>query len=156
MMSQFIDIDNREQLAALLLALDPAATPLWGKMKPRQMAEHLVEQVEYSNGKKVTSCDRPEEKAKQDKEKWIYTDIQIPKNVFLALLPEDFRYPDLQTAVAQLMKELNDFDEYFKEPGVTAVHGGFGAMNHNEWLTWHGKHFTHHLKQFNLLPGAII
>jgi hypothetical protein len=152
MMEQFVDINNRKQLNSLLLTLDTGAIPLWGKMKPRQMIEHLVASIEYTNGKKITTCNRPPEDANKDKEIWIYTDARIPKNIILGPLPKDFKYADMQTAIKQLMKELDDFDQYFKESGITSVHSGFGPMNHQEWLIWHSKHFIHHLKQFRLLP----
>jgi hypothetical protein len=66
-------------------------------------------------------------------------------------LPDHHQYPDIEAAINQLMTELNDFDRYFKETGVTAIHGGFGPMDYNEWVIWHNKHFTHHLRQFNLI-----
>lgn len=152
-MSQLISITNRNQLNSLLLTLEAGTVPLWGKMKSQQMVEHLVNEVEYTNGKKAAGCDRPPEEANKDKAVMIYTDAQIPKNVILEPLPENYRYASLEIAIKQLMRELDDFDEYFKEPGITSIHFGFGAMNHQEWLIWHGKHFTHHFKQFGLLPN---
>ena len=52
-MSLFININNREQLKRLFLSIDANAQPLWGKMTPQQMVEHLVENVQYTNGKKI-------------------------------------------------------------------------------------------------------
>jgi hypothetical protein len=150
-MATSVDITDREKLKSLLLSLDPNNKPIWGKMNPQQMVEHMIVQVEYSDGKKVTTCDLSPEEAAQAKHKWIYTDAQILQNLILGPLPEHFQYAGLETAIAQLMKELADFDEYFKVPGITAVHAGYGAMNHKEWITWHNKHFAHHFKQFNLL-----
>ena len=152
-MNQLIAIPNRQQLYNLFSALDAHARPLWGKMQPRQMVEHLLESVEYTNGKKSNNLHTANADALKSKQVMIYTDAQIPKNVILGELPEYFTYPDLAAAVKQLMNELDDFDTYFNAPGITAVHPGFGDLNHREWLVWHGKHFAHHLKQFNLLPG---
>lgn len=150
-MMHFFDINNRTVLRQLLTSLDPQTTPLWGKMKAQQMIEHLVDQVEWTNGKKIPTCDRPANEAYQSKQTMLYSAMEIPKNVFLETLPEHLKYPDIKTAVNQLMKELDDFDQYFKQSDITAIHGGFGPMNHHEWMIWHGKHFTHHLKQFNLI-----
>jgi Protein of unknown function (DUF1569) len=58
----------------------------------------------------------------------------------------------MESAVNQLMLELDDFDGYFSEAGITSMHGGFGSLDHKEWLIWHGKHFAHHLRQFRLIP----
>ncbi|MHB8208091.1 hypothetical protein [Mucilaginibacter sp.] len=151
-MSTFININNREQLKELLLLIDADTKPLWGKMTPQQMVEHLIVSVEYTNGKKIGICDRSAEDALQAKQWGVYTDAEIPKNVILGTLPNEYSYASIELAIEQLMIELHNFDSYFKLSGITSVHGGFGPMNHNEWLTWHGKHFTHHLKQFGVWP----
>jgi hypothetical protein len=150
-MSQSADITNRDQLRNLLLSLQPDAQPLWGKMKAQQMVEHLIDQVQWTNGKKVCTCDRPAHEAAKSKQLMIYTDAQIPKNVFLEELPVSYLYTDIPASINQLMTELDDFDRYFQTAGITAMHGGFGPMNYQEWIIWHNKHFTHHLKQFGLL-----
>ncbi|QNK63368.1 DUF1569 domain-containing protein [Pedobacter sp. PAMC26386] len=154
-MKQLIDVANRKVVKDLFLALDPAAKPLWGKMTAQQMVEHLISQVQYTNGKKEPSCRVPKEEAEMAKQDYIYTDLKIPRNVVLSGIPEIFVYPDLTTAVNQLMIELTDFDRYFDKPGTLVIHGGFGAMDYNEWLIWHGKHFTHHLEQFGLIGESI-
>jgi len=151
-MSTFININNRGQLKQLLLSIDANTQPLWGKMTPQQMVEHLVENVKYTNGKKIGTCDSPAEDAYREKQKGVYTNAEIPKNVILGTLPDEYSFTTLELAIQQLMTELNDFDIYFKTPGITSIHGGFGPMDHNEWLIWHGKHFTHHLKQFGVWP----
>jgi len=114
------------------------------------MVEHLIDQVQYTNGTKVPTCDVSEEEAYKRKRRGIYTDAEIPKNVVLGSLPEDLEYESMEAAINQLMAELEAFDHYFKEQGRTVLHGGFGPMNYHEWQTWHGKHFTHHFKQFGL------
>jgi oxepin-CoA hydrolase/3-oxo-5,6-dehydrosuberyl-CoA semialdehyde dehydrogenase len=155
MMNRLVDKSNRNELRELLLTLDAATHPLWGKMKPQQMVEHLVDEVKYSNGKKVATCDLPAEAANQSKQKWIYTDAVIPRNLVVVDIPEEYEFEDIETAISQLMHELNSFDHYLDRPGVTAVHGGYGPMNYDEWVIWHNKHFMHHLKQFNLIPVDI-
>jgi oxepin-CoA hydrolase/3-oxo-5,6-dehydrosuberyl-CoA semialdehyde dehydrogenase len=133
------------------MTLDSAAVPVWGKMTPQQMVEHLVDQVQWTNGKKIPTCDIYAEKAERSKQVMIYTDAQIPKNVILGDLPGNYEYPDIEAAINQLMTELDEFYHYFEEPGISCIHGGFGPMDHKEWIIWHNKHFTHHLRQFNLI-----
>ncbi|MCQ6960011.1 hypothetical protein [Mucilaginibacter aquariorum] len=152
-MSLLVDTANRKNLHELLLTLNPAAVPLWGKMTPQQMVEHLIENVQYANGTLIPTCRRTAEEAYKAKQVSIYTDVQIPKNLFLGPLPDEYCYADLQTAIKQLMTDLEIFDQYFKTPGTTAIHGGFGPMDYQEWVIWHSKHFTHHFKQFGLLEG---
>jgi len=150
-MDHLISPPNRTYLGNLLLKLQPNTQPLWGKMKPQQMVEHLVENVEYTNGKKICGLGVSPEAAERGKHTGVYTDSQIPKNLILEELPENFRYPNLNIAIGQLVEELNDFDKYFETPNATSMHFSFGPMDHEEWLIWHSKHFTHHLKQFGLM-----
>jgi hypothetical protein len=145
---QLVDTFNRKNLVKLFLKLHADAVPLWGKMTSQQMVEHLIDQVQYTNGKKEPFCEVSAEKARSAKQAYIYTDLEIPKNVILGDIPDQSMYPDLINAINQLMIELADFDEYFEKSGMTAIHGGFGPMNYEEWIIWHSKHFKHHLKQF--------
>ncbi len=151
-MTVVFDINNHEELLRLLFTLSPETKPLWGKMKAQQMIEHLIIQVEYTNGKKTPTLDCSLEEAQHQKQRLIYGDAEISRNIVMEALPDHFTHPDIATAAKQLVEELEAFDLYFSTPGKTEIHGGFGAMTHQEWLIWHGKHFTHHLKQFGLLP----
>jgi len=150
-MNNLIAPENSEHLQALLLSLSPNVKPLWGNMKAQQMVEHLAQSVVYTNGKKITICNRPPDEALKRKQLMIYTDAVMPKNLVLEALPATYAYADIPAAVDQLMAELTDFDQYFNGQGVTSVHLGFGPMDHNEWLIWHSKHFKHHLVQFGLM-----
>lgn len=152
-MATSVNISKRQEIRSLLSALKPGATPIWGDMKPQQMIEHLIDQVAYTNGHKPPTLDVTVEEAKKSKQKWIYTDAIIPRNIILGTLPEQYLYSDLKVAIEQLLKELSDFDDYYHTPGITAIHGGFGPLTHSEWIIWHNKHFTHHFKQFGLIEG---
>ena len=151
MMKRSVDITNRQELRNLLQQLKPDTMALWGKMKPQQMVEHLVKQVEYTNGKRIPTCDKSPEEAARRKELVLRSAAEMPRNIILGELSEHYEFPDLETAIGQLLIELKAFDRYFEQPGATAIHGGFGPLNHEEWLIWHGKHFTHHFKQFGLI-----
>jgi hypothetical protein len=150
-MKQLAHPANRKTLYQLLLKLQPNAQPAWGKMTTQQMVEHMIDQVRYSYEKLTFVFDVPEVQAKQAKQMWIYTDAQIPPNLILGTLPAENEYPNLQTAVEQLIVELNNFDLYFVPAGTLVNHGAYGAMDYNEWLIWHGKHLSHHLKQFRVI-----
>jgi len=147
----FVDINNHAQLESLLTKLNAGTTPLWGNMNAQQMVEHLIDQVRYTNGVKIpVDTGLPPDFAEQ-KQKWIYTSELIPRNVVLGKLSEQYIYDELETAKQQLIAELKTFRQYYKaNPGIEVLHGGFGMMNYDEWVIWHGKHFTHHFKQFGI------
>ncbi|WP_374950533.1 DUF1569 domain-containing protein [Mucilaginibacter sp.] len=150
-MDQLIATQNRARLKEILSALRNDTVPVWGRMTPQQMIEHLIDQVEFTSGKKLYIYDGPADEAAIQKHKWIYTDAQIPRNLVLAPLPDVCTYPDLQSAINKLLNELEDFDSFFAEAGTMSDHGAYGAMDYNEWVIWHSKHFRHHFMQFGLL-----
>jgi hypothetical protein len=150
-MGQLIDIVNRSVFRNVLFALKADAIPLWGKMTPQQMVEHMIRQLEFSNGKRTFKCELPPDIAAANKQIWIYTDAQIPHNVGLGAPLDPYRFESLQHANEQLMKELVDFDEFYVDNNIMCDHAAYGPLNYKEWVIWHNKHFTHHFKQFSLV-----
>jgi len=146
-----ISITNPEQIHQLLKSLHEDTAPLWGKMNARQMVEHLIEQTRYTNGTFEPTLDFPLDEAIQRKQRAKQNDGPMTRNVNLGPLPSNYEFPDLQSAIDQLMIELVRFDTHFATPGTLAIHGGFGPMDREEWVWWHNKHFTHHFTQFGLI-----
>jgi len=152
-MPGFIDITDRRKLNSLLGSLQPQTPALWGRMNAQNMIEHLVEAVEYTNGKRVADLRIPSDKAASQRQLLVNSDFVIPNGVtgYLPDATKTKRFQDLETSIIELNKELDAFEHFFKNEGVTATHFEFGPMDYKEWVTWHGKHFTHHFKQFGLL-----
>jgi len=75
-------------------------------------------------------CYNSADEANIRKQKMVYTDAQLPKNIFIEELPNAFLYGSMGMAIDQVLKELSDYDHYFKKPGVVSMHGGFGPMNY--------------------------
>ena len=154
MIPKYIDIRDRKQLNELLSALQPGTPALWGKLQAQNMIEHLIEAVEYTNGKKIAELIYGPGEAMTQKKMAVYGDFIIPHGVkgHLSDAMQNTRFKDLPTAIEELNKEMNAFENYFAPEGTTAVHQAFGPMDCNEWVIWYGKHFTHHFIQFGLLP----
>lgn len=153
-MKKFIDIADRAVLNNYLAKLHPGTVPLWGSLTPLQLLEHLVVTLEYSNGKKQTDCTSLKEETEKRKQYMIYTAAEIPMGIKTPKKEDDppaAIFADLSDAIAALNTELDAFEKYFAIEGAMAVHPGFGELNYKEWQVFHGKHFTHHLKQFGLL-----
>lgn len=148
-------VHDREKIFALLSSLDPHAAPLFGKMSPQHMVEHLTSTVKMANGKKPVELKVTEESAKATKAGVIYTDYQMEPGIKSALLgdaPPPYVNDNIADAIAELRKELADFDEYFiLHPDATPVQHRMGALTHDEWVVLYNKHFAHHLRQFGLL-----
>jgi len=152
-MPPYINILDKERLDELLAPLEPGTLPLWGKLKAQNMIEHLIEAVEFTNGKKMARLENSTREAYKEKQEKVRDDFEIPKGVTgpLADNSNKIRFKDLATAISRLKEEIETFEDYFKTPGQTSIHGAFGPMNYREWILWHGKHFAHHFRQFGLL-----
>ena len=138
----------------LLNELDPQQKPLWGKMTPQHMVEHLILAVQMSNGKLKLECFNPPEKIPTLK-RFLMSSRLMPKLFVNPVIGDDLRpleYSSLINAVEKLKKEIDDYISFFENnPGANLVNVTFSELNKEEWDVFHKKHFRHHLSQFGLL-----
>src|SRR5262245_30622937 len=108
-MPGFIDITDRKMLSSILSVLQPGTRALWGRMNAQNMIEHLVEAVEYTNGKRVADLRLPIDKAEKQREDLVNSDFVIPSGVtgYLPDATKTKRFDDLETAIHQLNTELD-------------------------------------------------
>lgn len=150
-----VRIDNIEETIATLNKLSADTTPLWGGMTPQHMVEHLTVTIGASSGKMNLEQTSTSEEAAAAKQALIYSDMQIKQGVKNALMGEGlppYVNASLQDAIGELQTELQHFESYYAaNPSATHVQPRLGALTHDEWIIFHGKHFTHHFKQFGLI-----
>lgn len=151
-----INISNKENLFRVLENLKPEAQPVFGIMSPQHMIEHLAYVIGYSNGKRSLALMKSPETAVRWKQGLIYTDYEMQPGVRAPFLGEnelpELKHSGLEEAVIELKKELEEFEEYFKEnPESELMHPSLGLLNYKEWIIFHSKHFRHHFRQFNLI-----
>jgi oxepin-CoA hydrolase/3-oxo-5,6-dehydrosuberyl-CoA semialdehyde dehydrogenase len=124
-------------------------------MTPQHIVEHLGFSLQISTGKSPQRLHMPEDVAATIKQKVIYTEAELPEGVKNPLLgdePPVLKFADLPSAIDQLMMELDYFEEFYREnPDAKNMHMRMGELDKNEWNVFHGKHFKHHFKQFNLV-----
>ncbi len=141
----------------LLKILPPSTAPLWGSMNAQQMVEHLALVVNISNGRFPQTPTADPEKLAYRRTRFFEKDVPMPRNFqppFIAPNPVPLRYENMLAAIQKLQNSLALFHVYFIE-NQTAIHPFFGAMNYDEWLQFHFRHFRHHFTQFGLLPEEI-
>lgn len=150
-----IRIENINETINRLSKLTVDREPVFGSLTPQQMVEHLVTTIKMTNGKKQIPQRTTKEEGEAWKAKMIYTDMDFPMGLKTPLIPDGpvvYEHADIPTAVEALKAELTDLETYFKNnPDATPTHPRLGVLNHKEWLIFHGKHFTHHFKQFGLI-----
>lgn len=150
-----INIQERNTVFETLKKLQSDTPPLFGKMTPQHMIEHLMLALSFSNGKSPQPLMVDERVAKTIKHYTINTNKEMSVGFKAPMLGDDLlplTYSNLESAIEHLREELNSFDLYFKiNPNATPVSPVIGELNYNEWIVFHNKHFTHHFKQFGLL-----
>jgi len=143
----------------MLKTLSNDTKPAWGVMTAQHMVEHLTMAVQSSTGKIV--FDRfitPEDKMAIAK-RFLHSSRPLPKlfvNEVISEVIGEGLIPlinkDLCSAIVELIKEAEYFDEYFtRNPEAKPINATFGPLNYEEWIAFHNKHFTHHLTQFGLI-----
>ena len=142
-------IDKRESLKKLKVDQNP----LWGKMTPQHMVEHLYKTVHASIYEISLNIVTEERK------------IPVLKRLFLGdkALPKEFMNPsigpdlmklefeNMEVAILELENILIKYEQFFEvNPGIKTVHTVFGNLTKAEWDIFHQKHFNHHFLQFGL------
>jgi Protein of unknown function (DUF1569) len=144
---------NSSDTIKLLYHLKPEQKPLWGKMTPQHMVEHLYKTVQASINEINLNVFTEERK------------IPILKRIFLGEkpLPKEFMNPaigpelltlefkDLNNAINELENVQKRYKQFFlNNPSIRTAHPIFGYLTKEEWDVFHQKHFKHHLAQFSI------
>ncbi|MEY3564131.1 MAG: hypothetical protein RJA23_301 [Bacteroidota bacterium] len=141
-----------ETLLQRLQNLSLQSEAKFGILTPQHMVEHLTITVKLSAGRIPIPVFEPNEKQLARKQALLFTDIPFPQGVKAPGLPDtllELRYPDLETAKAELIKSYEAYHLLFQEnPTKHTPHPGFGLLNYEEWELFHAKHIDHHLGQF--------
>ena len=137
----------------LLYKLKANQKPLWGKMTPQHMVEHLYKTYQTSISEIKLNIFTEERK------------IPVLKKLFMGSrpLPKEFinpaigpellalECPDLNAAVLELKKIVIRYEIFFNEnPQIKTAHPVFGYLTKEEWDIFHQKHIEHHFSQFGL------
>jgi Protein of unknown function (DUF1569) len=144
---------NSSDTIKLLYHLKPEQKPLWGKMTPHHMVEHLYKTIQASINEINLNVFTEERK------------IPILKRIFLGEkpLPKEFMNPaigpelltlefkDLNNAINELENVQKRYKQFFlNNPSIRTAHPIFGYLTKEEWDVFHQKHFKHHLAQFSI------
>jgi oxepin-CoA hydrolase/3-oxo-5,6-dehydrosuberyl-CoA semialdehyde dehydrogenase len=133
--------------------LKPEQFPLWGKMTPQHMVEHITNAFRMSVRKINTSVLTPEDKLPLMR-KILLSSRPLPKNYKNPILPEyplELEYQNIYFAKQYLHEAMIEFYEFFENSASeTPIHPIFGELNFNEWEIFHTKHLQHHFAQFGL------
>jgi len=144
---------NSEKIIDSLNQLTPDQKPLWGKMTPQHMVEHLYKTVKASIDELKLKIFTEERKVPLLKRLFL-GDRELPKEFMNPAIGPDLmklEFEDLNSAIIELEKIISRYNSYFiANPDAKTTHPVFGYLTKEEWDLFHIKHFKHHLSQFGL------
>ncbi len=112
--------------------------------------------IHRANGEKPYPLLTPPDKLERYRTHLRREDFEFAQMFRPPFLPADellpLVHPDLPTAKAALLAEIDQFYVFFKEnPDACPQHPFYGNLNLEDWEVFHSKHFYHHFKQFGLV-----
>lgn len=150
----WVDFLKEDVLRGYLSKLDEHSRPIFGKMNPQQMIEHLSLVLQIANGNMKVDIFVSDEKAARRKP-FLDSEMELTPGFKAAFLPEEptpTKFANIEEAIDDLIHQIHQFTSvYEKEPTRTMVHPFFGNLNYEYWKKFQVKHFTHHFKQFELI-----
>ncbi|MBS1690064.1 MAG: DinB family protein [Bacteroidetes bacterium] len=143
----------RNEYIPMLEQLDPATTPLWGKMNVQQMIEHMADYMRIGNGKRVVAVVTNEE-ALPKYRAFMESEKPFKENTGNPLMPDipaAVKHSAVQHAIEELQAEVNHFFEVFNNDAEKKVTNPiFGELDYTQSIQLLHKHATHHLRQFGV------
>jgi hydroxymethylglutaryl-CoA reductase len=142
-----------EKINTALNQLKVDAKPLWGKMSPQHMVEHLILTFRICNGTKEIEI-ITEDRLLPIQKRFLLSSRPLPKLFINPVIGENLlplEFESINTAQETLIFELTKYEEYFDlNPESKPAHPVFGYLNKSEWDVFHKKHFEHHFSQFGI------
>lgn len=127
--------------------------PVFGKMNVHQMIEHMSHAFQIANGK-VYFENKQSDELTAKMYRFIMSDRPFRDNTpnpNLSDTPLPPRFQTVKESIEDLIIEIKDFFEIFKEESKRIEHPFFGHLNRDEQIHLLHKHALHHLRQFNVI-----
>jgi len=143
----------RNDFVKLLATIDPVTKPLWGKMNPQQMIEHMSYAMRQASGKDPYTIVTAEEHLPK-MQAFLMSEKPFRENTPNQLLPDEpapAKHESMQDALNDLQAEIDHFFHVFgTDPQKTITIPFFGELNYDMQVQLLHKHAWHHLRQFGI------
>lgn len=132
--------------------LQPDAEPLFGKMNPHQMAEHMATYVRLAYGVPKIDQAAYTQEVTDKMRQFLQSEKHFKPNTPNPLLPDTPPIPqsaNYQLALEDLDRAINEFFDFFEQqPQAQIFNPFFGSLNFELSVQLLYKHALHHLRQF--------
>lgn len=144
----------KADVCRLMGTIPPNATPIWGKMNPQQMVEHMVEYVGIAYGKVAVDQILSDESRVAKMQMFLQTEKPFMENTPNPLMPSEppaTTMGSMAEAIQALQATIDEFlNTYERNPDLVLPNAFFGQLNFELQVRLLYKHTTHHLRQFGV------
>lgn len=144
----------REGFVSALRTIDPAAQPLFGKMNPQQMAEHMAEYIRLGYGNPVVAEIFYTEDSLEKLRQFILSEKPFKDNTpnpILGNTPRPCVFSDYAAAVTDVERAVDELFRAFEQNReLTVASPFFGRLDYPMTVHLLDKHARHHLRQFGI------
>lgn len=145
-----------KEFASQINNLKKNKEPMWGKMTPQHMVEHLTSTLKLATGEVQVPVYTPENQLATMRN-FLMSNRPIPRGVVSPAVGSELpklNNESFEEALSEFWKEFGKFESYYEEnPDAKHINPAFGELSHEEWNQFMKKHMTHHFEQFGLIPA---
>ncbi|MFA6152719.1 MAG: hypothetical protein WC716_15450 [Chitinophagaceae bacterium] len=144
----------RSEFVAALRTINPNTAPLFGKMNPQQMVEHMAEYIRLGYGNPVVTQFFYTAESVERTRAFIMSDKPFKENTpnpIMGETPKPIIQPTYEAAIKDAemaIKEL--FEAFGKNDKLEVASPFFGILNYEMTIQLLTKHAEHHLRQFGI------
>lgn len=146
----------RKDFAHLLRNIDPNTQPLFGKMNPQQMAEHMAEYIRMGYGNPSIAERSYSDDIIAKMNNFLRTEKPLRPNTANPLMEENptpTKLDNYESAIQDVEKSINElFIAFEQNPSLVVSNPFFGILDFALTIQLLYKHGQHHLRQFGAIP----
>lgn len=147
---QFLQSEFVQQLSDI----KPNTAPLFGKMNPQQMVEHMAEYIRMGYGNPRIAERSYSDEIIDKMNAFLRTEKPLRPNTGNPLMeetPQLTKLKDYETAVKDVALAIQElFHAFEQNPTLEISNPFFGDLNFDLTIQLLYKHGTHHLRQFGI------
>lgn len=145
----------RQEFIDGLRSINPNTAPLFGKMTPQQMVEHMAEYIRMGYGNPVVHQVFYTADSVEKLRSFIMSDKPFKDNTpnpLLSEVPKPVAFPDYESAIQDVVRAVDELISIFTaRPLLEVASPFFGVLDYDMTLQLLTKHARHHLRQFGVL-----
>lgn len=146
----------RSGFVVALKTINPDTAPIFGKMNPQQMLEHMAEYIRFGYGNPIITQVFYTSESLEKVRQFVMSEHPFRDNTpnpILSEIPKPVRFSSYQAALEDVEIALNElFTAFENNKELEVASPFFGMLDYKMSIQLLHKHAQHHLRQFGV-PG---